>query len=366
MKSASVLDDHAEKAAPKPPLRVAAFTGGRDVASARFRLRQFVEPLSRFGITINENYSRVSSYPPPVSGASKRLVQGVWGVRSLGSRVSAVLASHRYDLTFLQREIISKHVTLEWATNGPRIFDVDDAIWLDGGGAADRIAQLCDLVICGNGFLAEHFTRYNQNVEILPTAVDSDRFKPLEPPRTARREIVIGWSGAAGGLYQLEMIAPALRTVLRAHDNVKLLVVSQKPPHLPDLPAAQVEFRQWSEVSEVADLQSMDIGIMPLPDDDHSRGKCSYKMLLYMACSQPVVVSPIGMNGEVLTLGEVGYPAGSIQAWTDSLIALVRDRDLAGRLGRNGRHVVTKHFSREILTRRLAQLMWRVSEGRRK
>src|SRR5262249_32251021 len=78
MNTASVLDTHSEKSTSQPPIRVAAFTGGRQVASARFRLRQFIEPLRRVGITIHEDYSLVSSYPPPVYGASRRLIQSVW------------------------------------------------------------------------------------------------------------------------------------------------------------------------------------------------------------------------------------------------------------------------------------------------
>jgi glycosyltransferase involved in cell wall biosynthesis len=365
MNEASVIETHVDEAVLRTPLRVAAFTGGREVASARFRLRQFITPLRAEGIEIYEHYPAATSYPPLVLGPATPFARALWGMRSLSSRIPAIIRSHHYDLTFLQREMISKHITLEWATRGPRIFDVDDAIWLDNGSAADRIARICDLVICGNQFLAEHFSRYSSHIEILPTAVDSDRFIPEENLPVPRREIVIGWSGAAGGLYQLETIASALGAVLRANPHTKLMVLCQKPASLRDLPAAQVEFRQWNEATEVRDLQAMDIGIMPLPDDERSRGKCSYKMLLYMACGLPVVVSPVGMNLEVLALGEIGYSAHSMQAWTDALTALVRDRELAARMGRNARAVILGHFDRASIAHRLAKLLRRVFEGRR-
>ena len=54
----------------------------------------------------------------------------------------------------------------------------------------------------------------------------------------------------------------------------------------------QTNAQQWRAESEVSDLQRFDIGIMPLPDDDWSRGKCGLKLLQCMALGIPVVGSP--------------------------------------------------------------------------
>jgi glycosyltransferase involved in cell wall biosynthesis len=105
----------------------------------------------------------------------------------------------------------------------------------------------------------------------------------------------------------------------------------------------------------------MSIGIMPLDDSLISRGKCSFKMLLYMACGLPVVVSPFGMNREVLEKGEVGLAAISCDDWVDRLDSLLRRTDERRRMGHNGRAVVMDHYSIQRLASRLADTLLTVA-----
>ena len=357
------IDENRETFADVQPLCVAAFTGGVAVAGARFRLRQFIGPMRKLGIEILENYSSVSSYPPPIYSAWKHLVRPAWAAVSLGERIPAMLRSRKADLTFLQREILSAHMTLEWLVGSPRIYDVDDAAWLSGDPtAAGRIARICEMVICGNTFLADYFSRWNPRVEVLPTAVDTERFHPSAAPGLGDT-MIIGWSGAGDGNRQLETVEPALAKVLAKHPGARLRVMSQVPAKLRSIPPEKVEFVRWSEDGEVAAFQGMDVGVMPLPDDDRCRGKCSYKMLLYMACGVPVVVSPVGMNREVLGLGRVGYGAETLSQWSEALDALLSDGEAAKRMGHTGREVVLQHFSVAVITPKLAALMRQVARN---
>ena len=89
----------------------------------------------------------------------------------------------------------------------------------------------------------------------------------------------------------------------------------------------------------------MAIGLMPLEDSDWARGKCSYKMLCYMAAGLPVVVSPVGMNREVLAQGEIGYGAATTEEWVVALSALIENRALRLRMGQAGRKVVEDEYS---------------------
>ena len=130
-------------------LKLAAFTGGVDVPGARFRVRQNISQLLDLGIEVREFCSRFGSYPP-----ASRYKRPLWGIATLADRLPSVLMSHKYDACLLQRELLSTFVSLEPFIGGPRIFDVDDAIWIYRGGvAAKRLAQMSDLVICGNNFL---------------------------------------------------------------------------------------------------------------------------------------------------------------------------------------------------------------------
>src|SRR4051794_20290200 len=137
---------------------MAAFTGGRTVPSARFRVRQHLSRLSELGIAATEFVSIVGTYPP--KGELRRIA---WACGALAERVPDVVRSYAYDVTFFQREFLSTLFTLERFTARPRILDVDDAIWVHRQGkAAIKLARLCDLVVCGNSYLAARFSQWNR------------------------------------------------------------------------------------------------------------------------------------------------------------------------------------------------------------
>lgn len=332
-------------------IRIAAFTGGLSVPSARFRVRQYIPALRREGIEVEEFASAFGQYPPRV-----RWARPLWALATLAERLPAVVMSHRYDAVLLQREIMSSFVTLEPLTTHPRILDVDDAIFLQrGGGFARKLAELSDRVICGNNYLAEWFGRWNINVDVIPTAVDTERYFPNAEIKPSGQPLIIGWIGTSGNYKYLYGIEGALTKVLHAHPNARLKVVGDKLPAFRHLPLGQVDFVPWSEAVEVQAIQSMDIGIMPLEDSPWARGKCSFKMLQYMATGLPVVVSPVGMNAEVLTLGELGIAATTEKQWIDGLIALLENRMLRARFGAEGRRVVESSFSIRVVAPRLAR-----------
>ncbi len=105
----------------------------------------------------------------------------------------------------------------------------------------------------------------------------------------------------------------------------------------------------------------MDVGLMPLPSDSWSLGKCSFKMLQYMAAGLPVVVSPVGMNVEVLSMGDIGFPAVTQDDWFEALSSLYHDPSLAHRYGAMGRLIVEKHFSRSLVSTILAGIFQELS-----
>jgi glycosyltransferase involved in cell wall biosynthesis len=334
-------------------LRVIAYTGG---PAGVFRVRQYVDPLKGAGIAVRECPSWSGSHPPQV-----KWVRPFWGISNLSERAVDTARSLAYDLVFFQREMLSTFVTWERFARRPRIFDIDDAIWVHrGGGFARRLAALCDHVICGNQFLAAEFSRWNPNVSILPTPVDVHRFCPRETENNSERPI-IGWMGLSSNLVSLYQIEKALAEVLRRHPRAVLRIVSGAEPKFRNLPAEQVEYIPWTPENESSTMQEMTVGIMPLEDNLFTRGKCSYKMLLYMASGLPVVVSPVGMNAEVLGKGNVGFAAANESEWVEHLDRLLRDPGLRSRMGEAGRNVVVENYSVEVLAPKLAETLRSIS-----
>lgn len=339
-------------------ISVAAFTTGRDVPASRFRVRQYIAGLRQYGVELSEFYPRAGGYPP-----EQRWKRPVWAVASLAGRVPEVARSFGCDVTLFQREMFSTFLTLEPLTKRPRVLDVDDAIWLNRGSSfARKLATISDSVICGNSFLAEYFRQWNANITILPTAVDTKRFVPLKR-RPFPGSPVIGWSGNRSGFADLKMIEAALKAVLAKYPKARLRVMADERPAL-DVPPHQFEFLQWSPEVEVQAIQGMDVGIMPLRDTLWSRGKCSYKMLLYMSCGVPVVVSPVGMNAEILEMGSLGQAAVSSDNWVGALEAVIKDPTQALAMGEKGREVAVNTFSIETLAGSLAAELLRVAGHR--
>jgi glycosyltransferase involved in cell wall biosynthesis len=338
-------------------LRVTAFTGGKSVPSARFRVRQYIPELRRMGIEMREAPARFGSYPP----AARALRPG-WGVLALAERFRSAVCLRDGDVTLLQREMLSTLATFERWTKPPRVLDVDDAIWLlHGGQFAVSVARCCDTVICGNPYIADFFAQHARRVAVLPTAVDTDLFRPA--PRPAEAAGIICWSGTGSGLPFLYGIEKALSTVLAARPARRLRVVCDAPPRFSTIPAERVEFVRWSEEVEVAALQDASVAIMPLDDSAWARGKCSYKLLTYMACGLPVVASPVGMNAEVLARGEIGFGARNTGEWIDALESILRAPGRARAMGEAGRGIAVRDYSLRVLGARLAEILRTAKAG---
>jgi glycosyltransferase involved in cell wall biosynthesis len=332
------------------PLRVAALTQGARVPSTRFRVVQHLPHLQAAGLQVNHLPARAGAYPP--LGLQQR---ALWLPATLWDAQRRARATHGADVCLLQRELVSTLRTAEPLIRCPMVFDVDDAIYLHPRGAqSDATARQARLIVCGNRVLAEHYAGLGP-VEVVPTAVDTERFVPAA--NAGDTAPVIGWSGSSSGFAYLEMIEPALARVLDMHPAALFVVMAERAPRLPSLPPGRVRFVPWSEESEVARMQGFSVGLMPLMDDAWARGKCSFKMLTYMACGLPVVVSPVGMNADVLALAELGFAANHHDDWVQALDLLLRERDLALRLGRAGRAVAESHFSCDVIAPRLARLL---------
>lgn len=334
-------------------LKVIAYTGS---PSGTFRVRQYLQPLRTMGIEMRENASWCGSHPP-----GRKWLRPVWGVSNLGERAIDTARSFAYDMVFFQREMLSTFVTWEPLTKKPRILDVDDAIFAHHRGRfAERLARCCDHVICGNKFLADQFSCWNPNVTILPTAVDIDRFCPAGKSNGGGRP-VIGWMGLPIGFDYLYQIEGALSTVLRRYPEAVFRLVSSRMPNFQKLPAQQTQWIPWTAENEARTIQEMTIGIMPLDETVGSRGKCSYKMLLYMACGIPVVVSPVGMNADVLEQGNVGYGASTEEEWIDRLSRLIEEPGLGFDMGKLGREIVVKNYSVQALAPQLGKTLLEVA-----
>ena len=248
------------------------------------------------------------------------------------------------------------------------VYDLDDAIWLSGsrlaGGSrlamlkrssrkAQWLAAAAEQVIAGNDLLAEWLSQHASEVTVIPSLVDTARIEPRR--HTDRRELVLGWIGSPTTAPYLHRITTPIKRLARGLTDreVRLLLVGA--PGSVQLDGVSCEHLAWSDEAERVALSRMDIGLMPLPDNAWTRGKCSYKAIQYMAAGVPVVADDVGTAESTIQGG--GYVVGDDNHWTEALLALAQDEALRSRLGRAGRRRVVTNYSVERWARPLAALL---------
>jgi glycosyltransferase involved in cell wall biosynthesis len=335
-------------------IRVKCFTQGSTVASTRFRLAQLADRLSNRGINFIFFHAYKSAYPP--RGRFKRVF---WFALEVISRFWSVFFRRNEAINIFQREMISTFYTFERVVRGKTILDVDDAVWLHKKGRAiDKIAQNSDHIVCGNLYIADYFRKFNVPVTVIPTVVDTSRFIACE-----HKQPVIGWTGGSSAFSSLYEIEEQIASVLSRHSTWRLRVVADMKPRFTILPEDKVEYIEWSPSVEVEAINTMSIGLMPLTDDEWSLGKCSYKMLLYMACKLPVIVSNVGMNKEILEQSEVGVGIDSKLEWGAAIESFIINPNLREEMGIRGRMLVKDKYCLAIASDKWTTLINRVNRS---
>ncbi len=279
---------------------------------------------------------------------------------------SGLLASLRsargledYDVVIVQKRLFSRPTLRRVRSRARRlVYDFDDAVYLsrDGDSPTRRkrfsaMVKAADLTIAGNAFLAQAARRAGaRRVEILPTALDPDRYRTREHGESA----TLSWIGGGGNLPYLESIIPALEQAARIDSRLRLRVICDR---FPGSCALSLEKSAWSERTEARDLAGSDIGLAPLPDEPWTRAKCGLKILQYMAAGLPVVASPVGVQADIVEDGRTGVLASSQEEWTRAVLELAADREKRQRFGEAGRAKVEREYSGTEVGRHLAELL---------
>jgi glycosyltransferase involved in cell wall biosynthesis len=334
---------------------------------------QYVPALAAHGITVTpaplldgDDLGRRQSdgrYPWPT----------LW--RALRGRLRAVAGRHRYDVLWIEYELMPflpalvEHLCLRGGP--PRVVEYDDAVFhrydrhrsplVRGllGAKIDRLMAGAAVVVAGNAYLADRARAAGaRDVAVIPSVVDVDRY-PVVPP-AGNRPPVIGWIGSPSTAEALEVAAPALARVC-ADGRARVVLVGVRPG-LRSWPFP-CEERPWVEGREAEDIAGFDIGIMPLADEPWSRGKCGFKLVQYLACGRPAVASPVGVNTAIVIDGQTGLLASGEDAWVAALDRLVGDAPLRARLGAAGRAHVETHYALHRTAPLVAGVLRRAAEG---
>lgn len=320
--------------------------------SSRFRVRQYIPVLKDSGIEVTEFISKSNTYPPRC-----KIARPIWGLCNLAEHFVTSGFSYSYQATWLQREFLSSFYTLEGLTKSPRILDVDDAIWIHSKmGSTRKLVTSSQAIICGNKYIANYFSKWHKNIRVIPTAINLSRFRIAK----MRKSPVIVWSGSRSNLKYLYEIEDSLKRIFDIHKAFKLRVIADEEPLFRNLKEQNIEFIPWSPENEIKYLWDAAIGIMPLDDSEWTMGKCSFKMLTYMAACLPVVVSNVGMNTEILQMGNIGIGIKNNEEWIEAINYLINEDEKASQMGINGRIIVERNFTTEQISQAIAEIILEV------
>lgn len=342
----------------------------------RFRCEQYIQSLEESGFKIT--YSNIiSEKDDKVFYAKGNYHRKAWIlITSFYKRLKDVKKAKKHDIVFIYREAFMLGITIFERIlrklSQRIIFDFDDAIWLNdtSHGNADlswlkkpsktaTIIKLSDLIIAGNKYLADYAQSYNPRIEIMPTTINT-LYHKKNVCQIQKSGICIGWTGTSTTLKHFETIIPILSKVKKKYnDKIYFKIIVDFPYKVPEL---QTEAIQWSLDNEINDLSEFDIGIMPLPNNDWAKGKCGFKGLQYMSLEIPTIMSPVGVNTEIIIDGENGFIASTDDDWVYMLSNLIEDVELRKKMGLAGRKTVVDKYSVEANKQQYVQYFLNLME----
>jgi glycosyltransferase involved in cell wall biosynthesis len=233
------------------------------------------------------------------------------------------------------------------------IYDFDDAIWipfkseynkgassLKNFGKVSKICRWSYKVSVGNEYLATFARKYNSKVIIIPTVVNTETVhNRLQNQQTQRPSI--GWTGTFSTLKYLDMLLPVLQE-LQVQYPFTFIVIADKDPKLL---LTNYRFIKWSSDNEAGDLLNFHIGLMPLNDDEISKGKCGFKAIQYMSLGIPAVVSPVGVNRDIVDNYINGFITSTTDEWKMKLELLLTDTELRVEMGKAAKEKIEIKYS---------------------
>ena len=328
--------------------------------SQRFRFEQYLEILLKKNSYSVDSF--ISSEDWKTLYQTSTFFKKLWIIlKGLSKRAFILFQLHKFSFIFIHREILPIgppvfEFMIAKIFRKRIIYDFDDAIWLTDKSFEPiveswikcrwKVGLICKWsykISCGNLYLANYARKFNKQVIINPTTINTISVpKFTSTQHLSSEKLIIGWTGSHSTLKYLKLLEPVLLEIEKKYPHITFKVIADKPP---ELLLTKLEFCVWRKESEIDDLSEISIGIMPLPDDEWTKGKCGFKALQYMALGIPTIAAAVGVNTSIINNGVNGYVCTSHQEWLIALEDLINSPQKRKEFGAAGRETVELNYS---------------------
>lgn len=336
--------------------------------SQRFRFEQYMVLLQQH-YTV-DFHSFLSDNTWKTLYKEGKFLQKIIGIKlALIRRFLLLFKIVSYDYVFIHREATMVGPPfIEWiiakVLRKKIIYDFDDAIWLpnysDSNASFQRlkmywkvkyIIKWAHKVTVGNDYLRDYAIQFNSAVQVIPTTIDLKNVHNKKVNHDSS-PITIGWTGTHTTSSYLKELASVFEKLAKT-EHFKFIFISNHPP---DFDFPNLEYIQWNKSTEIEDLSQIQIGIMPLKDDEWALGKCGFKGLQYMALGMTAVLSPVGVNKTIIQHGENGFLCANSTEWETTIKTLMAHPEIRQKTGKAGLKTIEEKFSTSALADPYIQL----------
>lgn len=373
-------------------MNILLFVNGSNDPSTRYRILQFIPYYKAKGIRVKilkyfPEYAKYIKINNSILGLFINTLLNILKVISLLIQLPKFIWA---DLFIVSRNLIPSRIVLEKLfshLNKNFIYDFDDAIFLHspleiiGSKYAKNSTTIKEhqktkilikhakIVFAGNEFLAMYARKYNKNVHVIPTVIDTDYYflkntkngdkilKRFQIGDKTNKFINIGWMGTSSNLIYLLEILPALEKISKNNSQIRLIICSNDFLYKEEFEKAiNTIFVKWNKQIERSILSTFDIGIMPLINNIWTKGKCGFKLIQYMSMGIPSIGSNVGVNNQIINHQINGFLANNLEDWENLITKLIVNNKLREEFSIEGRKTIINKYSIKSIINKIIRL----------
>ena len=330
---------------------------GSTAASHRYRFSQYQKELKNLNIKLEINSLMTNKY------LQYRFFGGFFPLFNLLfsflKRLKIlILDKGNYDLTIIHCELFPYFPFFIEKLFLPKkyLYDFDDAFHIKYKNnifLKDKIYKVIKLakgVSAGNHYLVNYAQNINSNTIHLPTVVDMGIYNLKKKKKNS--SFVIGWIGSPSTqVYLSEVIHPISK--LAKDLDITFSVIGANAPNIPNVKIKEIPWKKNTYLKEIA---KFDVGIMPLNDDEWTRGKCAFKLIQYMAIGVPVVSSNVGANKDLVNYNR-GFLARNSSEWIRSFREIYKNKVKIKKMISNSKSFIRNNYSYEINIKKFSKII---------